>query len=162
MDEQDFAKPWYQEELGRCKFGLAWAARRSLLDAHGFYDAFILGSATVQWRPPRLAGSRRRSRPAVLILDPADHYRGWAVPFFQTVRGNVGCLTGRIYHLWHGEIAARRYRERHIDFWPFDFDPYSDIKIDAGGAFVWSSDKPAMHAYIHRYFHQRNEDGSGD
>jgi hypothetical protein len=162
MNESDFVTPWYQDELGRCKFGFAWAARRSLLDTHGFYDAFILGSGDRAMATAAYGRFEETIQACHLNARRADHYRDWALPFFQAVRGNTDCLSGRVYHLWHGEIADRRYRERHVDFLPFDFDPYSDIKIDAEGAYIWSSDKPAMHAFVEHYFHQRKEDGPED
>jgi len=85
MNENDFVTPWYQEELGRCKFGFAWAARRSLLDAHGFYDAFILGSGDRAMATAAFGRFEETIQACRLNARRADHYRDWAVPFFQKV-----------------------------------------------------------------------------
>jgi hypothetical protein len=64
-----------------------------------------------------------------------------------------------VFHLWHGELKDRRYDAR-MDYLA-DFDPFTDIAADAGGAWRWSSNKQALHATVERYFHERDEDGEG-
>jgi hypothetical protein len=74
------------------------------------------------------------------------------------VRGAVGFIDGELLHLWHGRTENRRYRQRLEDLSRFDFDPQADIVTDPGGAWRWSSDKPAMHTYVRDYFAARMED----
>ena len=88
-----------------------------------------------------------------------DRYIGWAKPFYETVRGEIGYLDGEIFHLWHGDVRERRSRGRHEGLQRFQFDPYSDIAIDTNGCWRWNTEKQEMHDYIRRYFSSRREDG---
>lgn len=139
--------------------GGAWAGRREILEKHGLYDAVILGG-----------GDTAATYAAVGLFDavlnnwPANprqqqHYLDWAVPFFQTVNGNIGCVEGNLYHLWHGELSKRYYMKRHQDLKPFYYDPYSDIAVADNGSWRWNTNKPAMHQYVRGYFESREEDG---
>ena len=140
--------------------GLAWAARRSLLDRHSLYDAHILGQgdraivcATIarfdDWVEAAAANSRQ-----------AQHYRAWGEPFFADVAGGIGFVDGRIFHLWHGDTKGRTLRTAdYRDFGRFSFDPFNDIAIDANGCWRWNSDKPEMHRYVANFFAGRKEDG---
>lgn len=139
--------------------GLAWAARRELLDTHHLYDAGVLGG-----------GDRALACAAFGQMDglrdawhanarQLDHFRAWAIPFQDAVRGNVGCIEGAVHHLWHGDRESRRYVERYEAFRRFEFDPFLDIAIGPDGCWRWSTDKPEMHRYVSDYFHGRREDG---
>jgi hypothetical protein len=76
------------------------------------------------------------------------------------VRGRVGYIAGRALHLWHGALEDRRYGARDRALEPFGFDPFLDIAQDPSGGWRWSSPKPALHAFVRRYFEARNEDGA--
>lgn len=139
--------------------GLAWAARRSLLDRHGLYDANILGAGDRAvacaaigrfdyWVDAAAANSRQE-----------QHYRAWGEPFFADVTGKIGFIDGRIFHLWHGDTKDRQYAKRHREFMRFGFDPFSDIAIDANGCWRWNTVKPELHRYLLDYFATRREDG---
>ncbi len=139
--------------------GLAWAARRSLLDRHGLYDAHILG-----------AGDRAIACAAIGRFDfwveaaaanslQERHYRAWGEPFFADVTNGIGFIDGRIFHLWHGDGKDRRFAQKHREFRKFGFDPFSDIAIEANGCWRWSTAKPEMHRYLLDYFTVRKEDG---
>ncbi|MCB1502613.1 MAG: hypothetical protein KDK07_23030 [Bauldia sp.] len=139
--------------------GLAWAARRELLDGRGVYDACVIGGGDgalmrAAFGLADLTGRLQRMSPARY-----EHYRAWAEPFRAALRGTeVGFVPGDVHHLWHGAIADRRYVDRHAAFSPFGFDPATDITIDPGGAWRWSSPKTAMHAFVADYFAGRRED----
>jgi hypothetical protein len=139
--------------------GLAWAARRRLLEAHGFYDAGVLGG-----------GDRALACAAFAQFDglreswcanerQSAHFRSWAGPFHRAVASRVGCVEGAVYHLWHGHRNDRRYLERYAGLRAFDFDPGRDIAIDPSGCWRWNSSKPEMHRYVREYFQSRREDG---
>jgi hypothetical protein len=87
-----------------------------------------------------------------------EHYRPWAGRFHEAVRGRIGLIPGRIYHLWHGRLPNRRYHQRWLGFAGFDFDPAADLAVEPQGCWQWNSPKPAMHSYVEGYFRQRNED----
>jgi len=139
--------------------GLAWVARRELLDRDGFYDACVMGSGN------RAMISAALGRPGDAIhylrMTPrwAEHYLAWAERHAPRVQGNIGCLEGSLVHLWHGDLEHRRYGDRHSGFAAFDYDPLRDIALDDEGCWRWNSDKPDMHEFAARYFRERREDG---
>jgi hypothetical protein len=140
-------------------FGLAWAARRSLLDAHGFYDAMIVGSGDRSM----VCAMYGRFDDAVRSLDlnekRRDHYLRWAMPYHADVRGRVGYVPGKLCHLWHGDVQHRGYLERHRRMSDFAFDPATDIMIAPNGAWDWASRRPELTGFLHTYFMSRREDG---
>jgi len=141
----------------RSTTGLGWATRREVVDAHGLYDACILGGgdrvALCAAMGQFAAGVRANHMQGRRV----EHYLAWARPYHETIQGRVGAIPGRAFHLWHGDLKDRRYEER---FQLLDgFDPYTDIAPDPGGGWRWSSDKPGLHAAVRRYFEMRNEDG---
>jgi hypothetical protein len=141
----------------RSTVGLAWAIRREVLDAHGLYDASILGGGDRVMTCAALGEFAAGVRANHMNSRRAEHYLAWARPFFATVQGRVGAIPGSLFHLWHGELKDRRYEER-LDLLD-GFDPHTDIAAEAGGCWRWSSDKPGLHAAVRRYFEMRNEDG---
>jgi hypothetical protein len=139
--------------------GFTWAARRALMDQHGFYDACIIGNGD-----RAMAGAVYGCYDAVMSFQCMNdrqrtRYLQWAEPFHETVGDGAGWMQGKIHHLWHGEMRDRQYCERHKILPRFDFDPYEDIAIDPSGCWRWSTDKAQMHACVRDYFASRNEDG---
>lgn len=139
--------------------GFAWAARRELLDQHGFFDACILGGAD---RGLACAANRcfdEFTTRQYMNKRQQDGYIAWADPFYKAVRGEVGYLEEEIFHLWHGDISERRTRSRYEGFKRFQFDPFADIAIDLNGCWRWNTEKHDMHHYVRDYFSSRREDG---
>lgn len=143
----------------RISSGLAWAARREVLDQHGFYDACIMGSGNRAIACAALG--RFDDAIYYLRMNPiwAKHYMEWAQPYFDMVQGSVGYTDGGLFHLWHGELENRRYAERHEYLSKCGFDPTKDIYIGENGAWRWSGTKTEMEKYIRGYFQSRREDG---
>ena len=139
--------------------GLAWASRREVLEGHGFYDACILGSGDNAMLCAAFGKFEYCIRRHLMNARREEHYLAWARPYFGSVRGRVGYILGRIFHLWHGELIDRQYGQRHQSLEAFDFDPFTDIALDSNGCWRWSSDKRELHAFVRRYFESRNEDG---
>jgi hypothetical protein len=139
--------------------GLAWAAHREALDAHGLYDACILGSGDRAMMCGALGEPEYAVSSMEMTAPQAEHYRRWAARFADAMAGRVGAVEGRLVHLWHGDLEARRYSTRYRDLHRFDFDPFGDIAVDPNGSWAWSTDKPEMHAYVREYFDSRREDG---
>ena len=144
---------------GRHTPGLAWAFRRELLDRHGLFDGCVIGggdtaTACASWGAFDTVEERhamnRRQR---------SYYRAWAEPWYESVRGNVDFIDGKLFHLWHGEIADRRAQARHLDLVEHDFDPHRDLAGDRNGPWRWASPKPALHRMLADYFAARREDG---
>ncbi|MFO0849445.1 MAG: hypothetical protein U0871_12945 [Gemmataceae bacterium] len=140
--------------------GFAWAARREVL-ADGLYDACIAGSGDHMmahafcgdWDSTcvdRIIGAAGRHR---------AYFARWASAVYSRVRGRVGFVPGAVLHLWHGEVADRRYVDRNRELAGFGFDPARDIRIGASGCWEWASRKPALHRWAADYFRHRQEDG---
>jgi hypothetical protein len=145
--------------LQGCSQGLAWAAPRDVLDRHGFYDACIMGSGDRAMVCAALGEFDYARHRLQMNARWAEHYLAWAKPYFDTVGGRMGFVDGGIIHLWHGDLAARKYAERHKGLSQFDFDPFADLRLDDQGCWRWSSDKRPMHQFAKNYFASRKEDG---
>ena len=143
----------------RMNSGLAWVARRELLDRDGFYDACVLGSGNRAMACAALGAPDHAIAYIGMTSAWTDHYRAWATRHSRSVGANIGCTDGAVIHLWHGHLAHRRYQERHRGFSAFDYNPAEDIALGRNGCWRWNSQKPAMHAYVADYFLSRREDG---
>lgn len=144
---------------GVAAVGMAWAARREVLEAHGFFDASIIGGGDTAFACAALCAPDVAVRVHRMNAHQQRAYAAWALPFGRTVAGAVAALPGTIAHLWHGDLRDRGARARHTGLGAFDFDPARDIAVNEHGAWRWSSDKPALHAYLAEYFRSRREDG---
>jgi hypothetical protein len=138
---------------------MAWAARRDLIERHGFYDRCVIGGGDTAfvcaaYGVPKIPTGRWQMNES-----QSEHYGNWAARFYNDVRGKVGTLPGEILHLWHGDLADRRYSLRQRDLIPHQFDPCRDIRPGADGPWRWASNKPALHDLLRNYFHSRREDG---
>jgi len=140
--------------------GFAWAIRREVIERHGFYDRAVLGGGdTIQghalygdadfWRG-RNFYSRELTRHELSAVAE------WSAPLADDVSGRIGWVPGRVLHLFHGEMARRRYVERLQILKENDYDPRADIALDPSGCWRWSSEKPALHAAVAAYFAQRS------
>ncbi|HSP98141.1 MAG TPA: hypothetical protein VL049_13000 [Candidatus Dormibacteraeota bacterium] len=137
--------------------GLAWAARRELLDHCGFYDACIVGGGDLAM----VAAAYGCFDVAMRNMNEKqkEHYLAWARTHHARCRAEIGFLDGPLFHLWHGDIKHRRYRERHAALRRHAFDPFEDIAHDDNGSWRWNSDKPELHEGVRGYFALRREDG---
>ncbi len=141
--------------------GMAWAARRELLEQHGLYDRCIIGGgdtamACAAWGRPDLLIGRHHMNGA-----QARDYLAWASGLRAALPGPPDHLRDQpLAHLWHGTREDRQYQSRHVALRAHDFDPHADIAIDTDGAWIWSSPKPALHACLRDYFARRQEDRS--
>lgn len=154
---EDF-EPESTSRMRRSLFGLAWAAERRLIERHSFYDAMIVGSGDRALVCAALGKAESAIRAARMNEVRARHYLAWSERFHADVNGSVGCVDGEIFHCWHGNIADRRYLERHIDFSTQNFDPSRDIRINRDGLWVWTKRGERHADFMRRYFVSRRED----
>ncbi len=138
--------------------GYAWAARRELLDKHGFYDRAIVGGGSVIMAQSIFGRTWPREEPRLFTQAHLRDILAWSTAFHLDVQGSVSFVPGAIKHLWHGSIPNRRYMERHEILTRHDFDPVSDIAMDAESCWKWHSDKPELHREVAEYFVERDED----
>jgi hypothetical protein len=102
--------------------GLAWAARRDVLQRHHLYDACIIGGGDGAIAAG-VVGNFRLHRLPDAEPAPSRALSRVGQPFHDAVRGDLGFCPGTIFHLWHGDLRDRNYRERRVRFAEFDFDP---------------------------------------
>jgi hypothetical protein len=139
--------------------GFAWAARRELLERHGFYEKDVTGGGDAAM--------------AVAFYGWLDHWyiqhgtagmqadaREYAKKFYSDVRGSVGYLPCSISHLWHGSLNDRAYLRRRERLGELGFDPRTDIEDDPQtGLLRWSeSVNPELRSWVKSYFRDRRED----
>jgi hypothetical protein len=138
--------------------GHAWAARRTLLKRHGLYDGCICGAGDMAIA---LAAFGKQD----LFLDsfPLNetqklHYRAWADPFAESTGGDVGFLSTRIHHLFHGLLSNRQYSSRLQQASESGFDPGKDLLLDEHCLWRWNSDRRPGDTWMREYFKARSED----
>jgi hypothetical protein len=136
--------------------GMAWAARRKILENHGLYDAMIIGGGDRamihalygQFEVQRLHLNERRQQ----------HYLRWARPYHRAVAGKIDNVSGRIFHLWHGSFMNRDQANRQRLLADFGFDPDLDLRIGPNGAWHWARPRPDLEDFLRKYFIRRAED----
>jgi len=158
-----FADPaLYEAHPGYC-----WAARRDVLERMGgLYDRGVVGHGDLVMA---LAFSHRSDRDGPLpdrwhgVWQPQwseallRDARRWQQHAATVVQGDIGCVPGTIYHLWHGNKRDRRYHQRAQLL--HDFDPDCHLADDDG---LWRWTDAAHRANLPNrlkaYFANRNED----
>jgi hypothetical protein len=136
--------------------GMAWAARRKILEDHSLYDVMIIGGGDRamihalygQFEVQRLHLNERRQK----------HYLRWARPYHREVAGKIDNVSGRIFHLWHGSFMNRDQANRQRLLADFDFDPDLDLRIGPNGAWYWARPRPDLEDFLRKYFIRRAED----
>ena len=146
--------------VGAYATGMAWAARRDLLDVHGFYDRCIVGSGDRAMVAAAWGAFDHVLTRFAMGEAYARHFLAWAKRFRDDVGGRIAPLDGDVFHLWHGALGKRANSARHRELSSFGYDPFSDLALTPEGPWQWNSDKPAMHAYLRSYFASRQEDGA--
>jgi hypothetical protein len=143
--------------------GLAWAAKRELLAAHGLLDRFVLGGADTYMSLAAFNVADSWSGWHVQQLAPklGQFWRDWATPFYADVQARVGYLPTTVIQLGHGTTANRHYVDRMEILSKYDFDPAVDVATDDHGVWKWASPKSELHSAVSRYFDQRQEDSIG-
>jgi len=149
--------------------GFAWAAKRTLLDKHGFYDKNIIGggdNAVVCSIYGDLKSFIEKNytyktlflkRKSKFYNECRDYFLNWAEGFSKDVSGKVDCLDSTIYHLWHGDLNHRYYYKRYSDVAKIGINPNTHLKINNYGAYEWNIKTP-LEDYLKNYFKIRNED----
>lgn len=148
-----------QRRPGTPSPGHALIARRELLQTIGLYDAAIIGGGDLLLMAAISGAYELATAHHVMNDAQAGIYRAWANRWNRAVSGQLGCVSGDLVHLWHGEMTDRRTLQRYQYLAESDFHPALDIAVDSTGCWRWNSDKPALHARLREYFAGRKEDG---
>jgi len=141
--------------------GFAWAAQRSILEEYGLYDVCIGGTADHvmahafcgDWDTGcinRIIGAN---------TDFYNHYLDWCKSIYKEVRGKVSYVEGTVLHLWHGEIANRKYAEREKNLEVLKYNPFKDLKESKNGPWEWNTRNKELKEFTRGYFAHRKEDG---
>lgn len=141
--------------------GFAWACRRDVLECHGLYDFCIAGSGDHMIAHGFCGDVDTRCTRKILGNNPPHRraFETWTAAVSADVGGRIGYVPGMLLHLWHGEIAQRRYVRRNEELAAMEFDPHNDIRVGHDGCWEWNSDKPQLHRWAVEYFRTRHEDG---
>jgi hypothetical protein len=138
--------------------GLAWAAKKKLLNEHRLYDSLIIGGGDSALSYA-LYGKYEASKKHHFLSDlQFNHYLNWAQPFYKSVDNKVSFVDEKIYHLWHGKIKNRRYFSRNKALKKLGFNPYLDITLSKEGVWEWSNADESLKLYLENYFKSRKED----
>ena len=140
--------------------GYGWAARREVL-SNGLYDGCISGlgdhlmahAFAGEWNSGCLQLHFRDN------LAYRSHFEKWYRAVYRMKLAGIGCVPGKVLHLWHGEYNDRRYIERNLEMNNFGFDPSRDLRVGSSGCHEWNSAKPDLHCWAKEYFQSRREDG---
>jgi hypothetical protein len=141
--------------------GFAWAARRELFERCGLYDACLTGSGDHLMAHVFAGALGSICIPAMIGAGHAyaAHFARWTAEADRIVGGSLGHIDGRVLHLWHGEVADRRYYWRNQEFKAFDFDPDRHLQQAASGAWDWADAPAEIRAWASDLFASRKEDG---
>jgi hypothetical protein len=143
--------------------GLAWAAQTSFLRQVGFYERCIIGAGDVFFcygltgLTEHLLASQRAGGWG-FYGDCRSHHQ-WASRALEASTDRLGCLDGRVLHLFHGDMGERQYTTRVRGLVPFALDLDQDIYAPEGGPWSWRRDQSELNAYFLNYMRGRNEDG---
>jgi len=142
--------------------GLAWAWRRSALDAvGGFIDWAAVGAGDfhMAWslvehadfsiHPEMHGGYRRR-------------IKEWENQCKRHIHKDVGCVEGTVLHYFHGAKVNRKYWDRWKILVHNGFDPDTDLKKDTTGVYQLQEPRSArqrgLRDGLRNYFAARDED----
>jgi hypothetical protein len=140
--------------------GFGWAARRTILERYGLYDACISGSGDHMmahsfcgdWESEcidRILGSNTKHR---------EHFVAWSKEIYKDVRARVKAVSGTVLHLWHGDMKNRNYVLRNQELARFRFNPFTDLRLGLSGCWELSSNNEELRQWAINYYASRNED----
>jgi hypothetical protein len=95
--------------------GFAWGARREVLYACPLYDKALIGGSN-HILAHAAVGQIPSECIAKSFTDDLNDVKAWMNRFYNVVNGQLGYVPGDLYHIWHGDIASRRYLKRIRDF----------------------------------------------
>lgn len=132
--------------------GLAWAARRDVLEQlGGLLDWMIVGSS--DWYM------------AYALIGLSEHTNN-TFPLYKVfqdkcnaiVNNQVGYVRGCAVHYWHGSKKKRGYDTRWRILFENKFNPEIDLARDKNGLYRLNPEKPNLMAGLIAYFNSRDED----
>ncbi len=75
------------------------------------------------------------------------------------INQKIGCVSGSLFHHFHGTIANRAYSTRDINvLWKNTYDPLKDLTHNSEGVLQLADPHSKLQDDIERYFYARKED----
>lgn len=137
--------------------GFAWAIRRDTLHKIGSFDySNIVGSGDTQM----VRGFFNVDMWCDKFYSPGwrKFTDAWRTNANNVINSQIGCVSGTIQHLWHGDRIHRKYIERLTYLGLNGYDPYTDLVVEPGKILSWSESglaKIDMVEQIKGYFNER-------
>lgn len=140
--------------------GYAWAARRDVLEAFGgLYERCVIGGGDAIF----MIGLENESLPPEKVEYFSKAHQEDINEYLTRLNGvlygqSIGCVDGKILHMYHGKIKNRNYYDRHYILRDLRFDPYIDLKKRDDGLIVWSDEaRKKLRKKVRKYFKMRKE-----
>ncbi|QDT94350.1 hypothetical protein [Gimesia algae] len=148
-----------KNRLGIRDYGPPGGAIAARLDAipNGIYDREILGSSDTRFIASLVPDNTWIERQFASLQRPSAEFAAWKQHQLNIINSDVGVVSGKIRHLWHGSRENRGYETR-IDILKRNQFCSSDVAIDDNGLWCWNSDKPQLRKELKEYFSGRRED----
>jgi len=142
--------------------GFAMAMRRDLCGILQFVEAVVGGGDAVMFRGVNgLNGEFVHPKMRRLMNGALDEY----VRRIQSAGiGDMGLVTGDIFHMWHGPLKSRQYYDRYEKFLatlaPTGVKDIRDVLVEnEDGVWTWRADvKKDLNTMMMRYFSGRDDD----
>ena len=128
--------------------GLAWGAKRSILEAVPLYDRALIGGAD-HIMAHAAAGQIPHKCITKSFYDNIDEVNAWSKKFYSVVNGEIGYVHGDLYHIWHGDTVKRQYLKRIQDFTP---ETKKITERDKNGLYIT---KRGDSSYMQNYMRER-------
>jgi hypothetical protein len=140
--------------------GIAWAARRSVMESAPLFDRNVIGGGDV-------VNILRTDEE----LDVFVATRGLTEAHKQAIRKRmmkshlaglsscISCVDQAVYHLWHGNMVNRNYAHRQSVLARHNFNPNSDVVLAQNGTLDWRDPESMLAKDVAAYFYARREDG---
>jgi hypothetical protein len=141
--------------------GFAMAMRRNLCGLLQFPLAIVGGGDAVMFRGVNgLEGEFVHKKMRLLMTDALTKYVS-DVAGLQL--GDMGFVTGDIWHMWHGPLQTRQYYDRYekfIEALPTSVKDIRDVLVEnEDGVWAWRPDvKSGLNTMMMRYFAGRDDD----
>lgn len=134
--------------------GFAWAARRATLLRVPLYPWHINGGGDTVVT----YGALNTTHPQWPAMYPGmiESVRAWIGDWYSVIDGKIGAVDGRVVHLWHGNMADRKYSARTQMLAKAKYDPRVDVRLDENG--MVASNRADLVELCDAYFRERREE----
>jgi hypothetical protein len=130
----------YQSLLGKNNYGsigFGWAITRNFYNIiNKFYEYNITGGGDTIFVHSVIRHKNKCLEKEKTFTEPYSlNYKYSLDEYMNRFPKNLkfGCISGMIFHLWHGDLSNRKYHIRKKILHEHSFDPYRDLTITSNG-----------------------------